>query len=303
MFLRVQLTLPLLVVTAFSNSIHASTLNILDGGTQIGALTASNDPYGNGEEATFQLLSPYKSLMNDAAGTQFRFFQVIYYDDEPVTYQGKVITPPSAPAHSGTVVDTPAGGWDYELPGGDDYSPFYESDTPNNPKTGQPYAYPTLSYPDLHSDKLGYSSTSDEPGEDNPLDKTLFETFLAYVNPALDATHTFDLLGGYSWGIQNDPSDNTTGIPTANIPQSAITGGTIAELQGALDRSGFTGQDAWSVESVDLSLYAPVPEPSEWMLLCAGVLFLTGCNVRASLFKSRRLTLMNADKGHSEGAA
>lgn len=268
------LAVSVLLAWEWNSPARASSLDIYDGATQIGTLTASNAANGSGESATFQLASSDQFLMNDAAGTQFRFFQVIYYDDEPVKYQGHIITPAHTTAHSGTVVDVPVGGWDYELPEGDDDSPFYESDTEDNPTTGKPYAYPTLSYPDLHSDVSGYSLTDDAPTETKANDQTLFETFLAYVNPTLGAAHRFDLLGGYSWGIQNNASAKTTGIAAADIPRTAIDLGTVAELQDALNRSGFTGEYAWTVESYDLSTFARLPEPSEWVLVGGAMVLL-----------------------------
>jgi hypothetical protein len=127
------------------------------------------------------------------------------------------------------------------------------------PGYGQPYAYPTLSYPDQHSPdgvNPGYSAIQDYPGESNPNDQTLFETLLAFIDPALASGQTFDLLGGYSWGVANDSLDNDYGIGPGLIPFSAIGASTVTELQGALDRSGF---NAWTVESVPLSTVIPEP--------------------------------------------
>ena len=252
------------------------TLQIYNGSVAVGTLISSVDAFGD-ESATFTLLSDYRNLMTDANGDQFRWFQVIYYDDEPTPWNGNIITPAGAPAHSGTVVDTPAGGWDYEAPGGDDFSPFYESDTENNPSTGQPYAFPTLSYPDLHSPdgtNPGYSATEDSPGLSNPNHQTLFETFLAYEDPSLDASHTIDLLGGFSWGVATNASDVEYGLGPQNIPFSSIDPSMLAELDGALARSGFTGSYAWTVEATDPFA---APEPGTAALISAafaGVLWL-----------------------------
>jgi hypothetical protein len=253
----------------------SSILNIYDGSTIVGSLSSSVDMFGD-ESATFTLLGPYRALMSDTMGTQFRFFQVIYYDDEPATWLGNIITPASAPAHSGTVVDTPSGGWDYELPGGDDTAPFYESNTENNPSTSQPYAFPTLSYPDLHSPdgaNPGTVSTADAPGLSSPNDSTLFETFLVYTNAGLLAQNTFDILGGYSWGVQTDAFGNETGIDTTNIAFSSIGSTTITELQAALNRSGFGpgSNNAWTIQS-DSTFATLAPEPSTLATVAAALL-------------------------------
>src|SRR5271157_248856 len=257
---------------------HAgSIVNIFDGITEIGSLSSSVDSSGN-ESAAFTLFGPYRYLMSDAAGTQFRFFQVIYYDDEPTTWLGNIITPAGAPAHSGTVVDTPSGGWDYELPGGDDTAPFYESDTEDNPSTGKPYAFPTLSYPDLHSPdgtNPGTVSSEDAPGLSAPSHQTLFETFLAYSNPALRALQEFDVLGGYSWGVSTDGSGYESGIDTTGISFSSIDSGTLAELQAALNRSGFgpSNSNAWTIET-NANFATLAPEPSTLLLGAVGVLLI-----------------------------
>lgn len=245
--------------------------NITNGGVTIGSLDSSIDSIGD-ETATFTLLPQFRSLMSDAAGTEFRFFQVIYYDDEPVPWNGQIITPAGAPPDSGTVVDVPPGGWDYEQPGGDDTSPFYESDTANNPKTGLPYAFPTLSYPDLHSPdgvNPGTSSTQDGPDDIDPNNQTLFETFLVFFDPTLAAEDTFDVLGGYSWGIFTDGSALNHGINSTNL---SISPATIAELDGALDRSGYSGWTAQSVSTFEGA--AAVPEPAATPLIAIGLTVL-----------------------------
>lgn len=264
------------LVLAAVDSKASAISTIYDGGIAVGTLNSSVDSTGF-ESATFSLNSAFRSLMSDAQGNQFRFFQVIYYDDEPTTWQGNIITPASAPAHSGTVVDTPAGGWDYELPGGDDFKPFYESDTENNPATNQPYAFPTLSYPDLHSPdgtNPGTVSTMDFAGLGNPNDRTLFETFLVYSSPALAAMQTFDLLGGFQWGVQTDAQANEFGIDSSNLNPSALSPPGIAELNAALNRSGFQGWSA-QVVSAFAPLPASVPEPGTGVVLLAGLTLLS----------------------------
>jgi hypothetical protein len=276
--LRSALTLVLSWATVISSAtaLQADSLTIngqyTAGGTSyaIGTLSASVTGAG-AESATFTLNAPYRNLMSDAAGTEFRFFQVITYDDEPTTWHGNIITPAGTANHTGDVVDVPSGGWDYESTtgnkGGDDTSPFYESDTANNPSTGKPYAYPGLSYPALHSadgTNPGTMSTNDSPGLSQANHKTLFETFIAYETPTMLSNKTVDILGGYSWGVQTNATASLSGIAPAYIAYSAIGNATLQELQGALNRSGFEG---WTIVSNDVILtLTSVPEPSGLML-------------------------------------
>jgi hypothetical protein len=259
---------------------RAGSIDIFDGDTRIGSLLFTVGYASANEAAYFTLLGPYRSLMSDALGLQFRFFQVIYYDDEPVAWQGNIITPAGTVPHVGDVVDVPAGGWDYEQPGGDDFAPFYESDAANNPATGQPYAFPTLSYPALHTaDGIspGRSLTEDGVGLTGANHQTLLETYLAFVDPALTASHTFDILGGYSWGVQTGSTGapSETGIAPDAIPFSSIDAATLQELQSALSRSGFGGDNSWTVEAV--SDFYPVdatPEPGAAVMILSGIALL-----------------------------
>src|SRR5208283_2467894 len=54
------------------------------------------------ESATFTLLAQFRNLMSDASSSEFRFFQVIYFDDEPTTWNGSLITWKTPPGESGT---------------------------------------------------------------------------------------------------------------------------------------------------------------------------------------------------------
>jgi hypothetical protein len=238
-------------------------------GTLAGSITG-----GGSETGVFTLDNSYRALMSDASGSQFRFFQVITYDDEPEKWNGAIITAAGTADHTGDVVDVPKGGWDYQKTqgnkGGDDNSPFYESDTANNPSTGDPYFFPTLSYPALHTadgTNPGKALTGDAPGLDTALHATLFNTFIAFESPALLAAKTIDVLGGYSWGIKTDASGVKSSNPIVNLSYSSINVAMVAELQGALNRSGFA---AWTIESNA----ADVPEPSTLALAAFGFIGL-----------------------------
>ncbi len=246
----------------------------------IGAIDASNTAAG-GMFGRFTLDGRYRSLMSDAAGRQIRTVQFITYDDEPFPWQGRIITPASTPEHLGTLVDDPAGGWDYELPGGDDANPFYDSDTENNPATGLPWAYPQLSYGNQHSHdgvNPGTMVIADAPIEEFAGDRTLFMTFFAYETPALLGNHVVDLLGGFSWGIRGTGDFTIDPLGPTDIAFSTIDPAMLVELNAAFGRSGYAG---WSVIADNAIL--GVPEPSTWAMM------LSGFGLVAAGLRARRL--------------
>jgi hypothetical protein len=249
-FLRVLLLALLLALPA-----QAGLITVTYSGTVIGTLQYDVDAWGR-ELATFTLDAAYRSLLSDATDSEFRFLQVIYYDDEPVTWGGSVITAAGTAAHTGTVVDTPAGGWDYQTPGGDDRSPFYESDTAADPGTGTPYYFSSSSYATVHADDSynpGYVYISDAPDLSGALHQTLFETYLVYMSASMQASGTFVILAGFSWGIATDATGVQYGLAATEIVASSIDASKLAELQAALDRSGYS---AWQVTAT------AVPEPA-----------------------------------------
>jgi PEP-CTERM motif len=260
-----------------ANSALAASVNVPGQYTSLGPTYTigtldSNVTGGGGESGLFTLDNTYRYLLDDAAGREFRVFQVITYDDEPVTWQADVITGPGVANHTGTVVDVPSGGWDYESStgngGGDDLSPFYESDTANNPNTGNPYRFPGLSYPALHTadgTNPGTMSTSDAPGLGGANHQTLFETYIAYEDADLLGAMVVDVLAGYSWGVQTNGASVLSGIAPTNITYLAIDNTKLQELQDALDRSGYSD---WIVVSNDVIL---IPEPGTIVLALFGL--------------------------------
>jgi hypothetical protein len=242
-----------------------SSMAITSGGVQIGNLFISVTRNDGIENSEFDLLPQYRSLMSDDLGQQFRFFQVITYDDEPTTWEnGRIITSAGTADHVETVVDAPAGGWDYMLPLGEDYVPFYESDTRTNPSTGKPYVYDwayattggatAVHTPDTSTQ--GWVVSKDKPLLSNPNDNTFFETYITYIDPTLRGRQHFDVLGGFSWGILTGPNGNQFGISPTAIPFENIN---FAELQGALGRSGY---DGWTIV---------VPESSTALTILIGL--------------------------------
>lgn len=255
----------------------ALILDVTSGSAVIGSLIAQVDA-GGSELGGFILAPAYRGLLDDAAGREFRFFQVVYYDDEPSTWGGSLITAAGAAAHSGTVVDVPSGGWDYQLPGGDDASPFYESDTAANPVTLAPYAYPSLSYPVLHSadgSDPGYVLTHDLPSVLAANHLALFQTFLVYSDPLLAAAQRFDLVSGYAWGVGTNAGGTQYGISPTGV---VITPALVAELNGALGQSGFGG---WTAQ-YDPN-FVPVPEPGMGWLVGLGLVGAVGRGLRLRL--------------------
>lgn len=259
----------LLSMLLFTTSSTAGLITITNGSTPVGTLGTSVNALFGFESAEFTLFPEFRGLMSDAGGNQFRFFQVIYYDDEPVSWRGTIITAAGAPAHTGTVVDVPAGGWDYQFPGGDDLSPFYESDTVANPATGVAYYFPTLTYPVLHSldgTNPGGVRTEDAPGLMYPNHRTLFETYLVYVTPATWTSHTFNILAGFAWGIGTSGAGGHFGIDSGAVSAAGLA--KLAELDAAMARSGYSG---WTAAAD--ALWA-VPEPATSALIASGLAVL-----------------------------
>ena len=261
------------------------------GGPQvtIGTLSAAVTNAGV-QSATFTLNPQFLNLMSDVNNDEFRFFQVITYDSNPTKWNGNIITPANTPINTGDVVDTPSGGWDYESTtgnkGGDDTSPFYESDTVNNPTTGKPYYdNPGNDYPSLHSVANGTMTTSDMPSVP-PAGSTQFATFIAYLTPADRAAGTVDILGGYTWGVQAGP---ITAIGPTYIPDSAITGAMLNQFASALLVSGFdpaVGTN-WGVTASDAILTTLAPEPSSLALLALAALFGGAWGLKRRGFRRR----------------
>jgi len=246
----------------------------------IGMLSADVTADGNAS-GRFTLGEGFRSLMSDAEGREFRFYQVITYDDEPVKWNNAIIAPAGSPDRSLDVVDVPSGGWDYQRDptntsctnkgGGDDDAPFYESDTANG------YCFPGLSYPALHAaDGVdpGFVETSDQPGLNAANHKTLFMTFLAYEDPALRGHGIINLLGGYSWGVMTDATGAKSGIAASPIHFASLDNALLHELADANARSGY---DDWLVFANYVSF---VDEPSVLALLLVPLAGLGGARIR-----------------------
>lgn len=240
-------------------------------GTQIGTLNASATLSGGQvvEEATFQLNNSFLYLMNDAQNWQFRYFQIVTVDTDPINYLGQPLNAP--------YTDPPSGGWDYQrnpannLAGtpGADTSPFYEND---NGFVLNPNSYPTYSgslnvfggangnFP-IHSQAGGYVRTQDVPGI--PANNSLsFDTLITFYAPGVTGNE-FIPLAGYSWGI----SANGTGAltPTAPVALDLSQDALQADVINALGADGFTGWNALFGGTIT------VPEPATLALLAMGL--------------------------------
>ena len=240
-------------------------------GTQIGTLDSSATLTGGQvvEEATFQLNNSFLYLMNDAQNWEFRYFQIVTVDTDPINYLGQPLNAP--------YTDPPSGGWDYQRnPAGNfqagtpgaDTSPFYEND---NGFVLNPNSYPTYSgslnvfggangnFP-MHSQAGGYVRTQDVPGI--PANNSLtFDTFITFYAPGVTGNQ-FIPLAGYSWGISaNGTGALTPTAPTAlDLSQDALQ----ADVINALGADGFTGWNALFGGTIT------VPEPRTLALLAMG---------------------------------
>lgn len=269
-----------IATAAQAQIVPTSITGRLNGGptVEIGTILPSQAANG-AESATFTLDASYRFLMDDALEQEFRWFQVITYDDEPVAWNGSLITAAATANHTGTVVDVPSGGWDYESTtgnnGGDDTIPFYETDTAQNPATMTDWRFPGLAYSALHNSGLGTSSTNDAPGLSGNNHKTLFQTYLCWEDPDYLTTNVVDVIGGFSWGIQTDGSGAKTGIEPSPISFTDIDMPMLTELQGALNRSGFGPGNQWTViADNNFTVEAVAPEPSSGalcLLIVSGV--------------------------------
>ena len=233
------------------------------------SLNASGDNFVN--EATFQLNDAFKSLMNDCG--QFRWFQIVTTDTDPINYQGKLL--------KAAYVDPPSGGWDYQRnPAGDftkgtpgaDTSPFYENDIGF---AGNKNSYPNLDgslqvfggkagpFP-IQDTSLGLIRTQDVPGLGGNNNKLIFETFLAYISDCMPA-NTFQILGGYTWGIQTDGAGKLSKIAPSDIAfaPDLVPNTNVVNATAALANS-FPGWTAVFDSEIELCC---VPEPATWMVI------------------------------------
>lgn len=252
-----------------ASAARGTTITIYNGKDAIGELQANINSQGS-EMGIFSLLATSRALMSDSSGRQFRYFQVITRDDEPLSWRG------SFPASGGNaVVDSPVGGWDYELPEGDDTLPFYENDAPCEVDSSNRFF--TFSYCEMHSSdalQRGFSVTVDTPVLLIPNHQVLFETYLVYIDPSLRRRSQFVILGGYSWGIRTDSRGSQFGIGPAIIEQSSIDSGRLGELNSILQYSGFAGQYTWAARVDEQFVSAPEPDTSELFIIGGTLVFI-----------------------------
>jgi hypothetical protein len=149
------------------------------------------------ERATFDLHPDFGFLMNDQLGCQFRFFQIVTSDSDPMRPPMVNGILPNIP-----YVDPPSGGYQGQtsaMGNGADTSPFYENDDGAGPYAFQRYsdffneadsAFPVNT--PVHDPVNGIVNTNDFPDvSDNS--RVDFETYIVFVDETLRAQKTFDV--------------------------------------------------------------------------------------------------------------
>ncbi|MBX9790610.1 MAG: hypothetical protein K2Y37_16965 [Pirellulales bacterium] len=235
------------------------------------SLSPSGDAFVN--EATFQLNDAFKVLMNDWG--QFRWFQIVTTDTDPINYQGKAL--------KAVYVDPPNGGWDYQRdPAGDftkgtpgaDASPFYENDTgfagnknsyPNYDGNLKVFGGKAGTFP-IADTSLGLIRTQDMPGLGGNNNKLIFETFLAYISKCMPP-NTFQVLAGYTWGIQTDGMGKLSAIAPSDIKFSPdlVPNTNTVNISAALAGPG--GFPGWSAVFDSEIQTCCAPEPATWLVI------------------------------------
>jgi hypothetical protein len=226
----------------------------------LGNLNYSLNPSGGNfvNEASFQLNDAFKSLMNDCG--QFRWFQIVTTDTDPINYQGKLL--------KAAYVDPPSKNG---TPGADT-SPFYENDIGF---AGNKNSYPNLDgslkifggkagpFP-IQDTSLGIIRTQDVPGLGGKNNQLIFETFLTYISDCMPAD-TFQVLAGYTWGIQTDGTGKLSSIaPTdINFAPDLVPNTNVVNITAALGNS-FPGWTAAFDSEIELCC---VPEPATWLVI------------------------------------
>jgi hypothetical protein len=281
-----------LVAILFSD-VSAASFNVsatVNGTNQpIGTIDANYLNYGgaNGsraQEGIFQLNNNNKTLMHDP-DCQFRWFQVVTEDTDPINYLGNLLNAP--------YVDPPYDGWDYQrAPANDwqngtpgaDKSPFYENDD----VMGAAYAYPKYSGTlnvfnnvanvPVHDEAMGVVRNQDVPGT-SANNSVKFWTFLAYLDAEMAAAKEFFVLWGYSWGVNRAANGNFTYDAISEITYDHIIGnggpGCVeCTFYTALNADGF---GEWTAITRDINIIPCVPEPASIVLFALGVYALLVC--------------------------
>lgn len=202
----------------------------------------------------------------------FRWFQIINDDDEPVNYNGNILLPP--------LVDPPRGGWDYQYGNdhvrnggnrnqrnageGADESPYYENDNDNRPA----YYYPRLSEREFRPGG-NYQGVwmDDVPGLANIGSQTRFKTFLAVVlngqNTFTAGQRNFAKLAGFEWTLSAIQRNGRRYLDIVNV-RRLNPANEKGKIECALERSGF---DDWET----LNSFRLVPEPASLIALTVGL--------------------------------
>jgi hypothetical protein len=274
-----------ILVSAVSSLLEAATFDVsttVNGRyRKIGAISADYlRPQGNGSkvmEGDFQLNAKHKPLMKDP-DCQFRWFQVVHDDTDPVNYLGQLLNAP--------YTDPPWDGWDYQRSPANDWqngdpgadrAPFYENDD----TTATTYKYPKYSGTlnvfnvagtdqanvPVHSQNGGVVRIQDRPGLSGANEHTKFWSFLTYIDKDLRMEKKFNVVWGFSWGVNRGADGTYFYDAIAELTPADITADDPCRYCtsiAALHNSGF---GTWTPIFNDINIIKNIPEPTSGILI------------------------------------
>jgi hypothetical protein len=175
---------------------YALDITVNCDGIDIGTISVNPVAHAGGTDGISATFTSDVGSTADAAALcgddHFNWYQVVTADNMPPKDKGgNTLTPP--------YVDPPPGGYQYQQPAGDDYLPWYWSETPLGGAA-------TSEVTDHTDEAAGTATFSDNPGGAAGTDLS-FSTYLVSVNKD-GSFHEFE--GGFSWDWSNSGGSNGT---------------------------------------------------------------------------------------------